>query len=491
MSDELFQLSNGRYIVSEEISKKMSYIKSVHPETPFQENSTPYPWDESGMAELFAECYQNDTRFCPEAKSWYTYDEGKWTKDVGSLLVAAKIKEFTRLMSLYCGEISDEETRRKYMQFVAKMGDRRFRDRLMKDAADSMRIEAERFDAHPYLINCKNGTFDLKHLQFREHHWDDFLTMQTAFDYGLREIRCDRWEQFVREVTEGNEEKADFLQRALGYSILGTSKEECMFILYGKTTRNGKSTLLSAIQHMLGDYATVAPVSLICTQYRNPEGSGAANPVLAGLKGKRFVTMAESEASGKLDESAIKQFTGGEAIKARELYQAPITFTPQFTLWLSCNDLPRISDRSLFASDRIKVIEFTRHFAESEQDKDLKDLFRTQDAMRGIFAWLVEGYFKYIRFGLTMSEDLRKVVKQYERDNDVVLQFLEDRCQMDPEASVKGSDLYVAYKIWAKSAGYPVRNQKSFYAAIQSHPDWCWQTVKPQNKLTFKGFKLV
>lgn len=33
--------------------------------------------------------------------------------------------------------------------------------------------------------------------------------------------------------------KADFLQRALGYSMLGMSNEECMFILHGKTTRNG------------------------------------------------------------------------------------------------------------------------------------------------------------------------------------------------------------------------------------------------------------
>ena len=79
MADELFQLSNGRYITSEEISKKMFYIKSIHPETPYQENSTGYSWDEAGMADLFSECYQNDTRYCPEAKSWYTIHPGTIT----------------------------------------------------------------------------------------------------------------------------------------------------------------------------------------------------------------------------------------------------------------------------------------------------------------------------------------------------------------------------------------------------------------------------
>ena len=223
--EELFQLSNGRYITSPEISKKMSRIKDSHPELPYQEDSTGYSWDEAGMADLFSECYRNDTRFCPEAKSWYTYDSGRWQKDVGALLVSAKIKEFVRLMALYCGEIEDEEKRKAYMSFVSKMGDRRFRDRMMKDAADCMRIEATEFDRYPYLINCKNGTYDLKEMEFREHRYEDFLTMQTSFEYGLQEDTCERWVQFIDEVTEGDKEKADYLQRALGYSILGTSKE--------------------------------------------------------------------------------------------------------------------------------------------------------------------------------------------------------------------------------------------------------------------------
>ena len=306
MADELFQLSNGRYIASEELSKKMYYIKSVHPELPYQENSTGYSWDEAGMADLFSECYQNDTRFCPEAKSWYTYDSGKWQKDVGSLLVAAKIKEFVRLMALYCGEIQDEEKRKQYMAFVAKMGDRRFRDRLMKDAADSMRIEAEKFDTHPFLINCKNGTYDLESMTFREHNWEDFLTMQTNFEYSMQEVHCERWEKFIAEVTQDDKDKADYLQRALGYSILGTSKEECMFILHGKTTRNGKSTMLDAIQHLLGDYSTVAPVELICKAERT-KNAEAPSSVLAKLKGRRFVTMSESDTAGKLGETTIKQ----------------------------------------------------------------------------------------------------------------------------------------------------------------------------------------
>lgn len=489
MADELFQLSNGRYITSEEISKKMYYIKSVHPELPYQENSTGYSWDEAGMADLFSECYQNDTRYCAEAKSWFTYDSGRWQKDVGSLLVAAKIKEFIRLMALYCGEIADDEKRKQYMSFVAKMGDRRFRDRLMKDAADSMRIEAEQFDTHPYLINCKNGIYDLESMEFREHRWQDFLTMQTNFEYSVQDVRCERWEKFIQEVTQNDYEKADYLQRALGYSILGTSKEECMFILHGKTTRNGKSTMLDAIQHLLGDYSTVAPVELICRSDR-AKNAEAANPVLAKLKGKRMVTMSESDTAGKLDEATIKQYTGGEDITARELYQSAITYKPQFTMWLSCNDLPAVKDKSLFASDRVRVIEFNRHFTDAEQDKGLKDYFESPEAMKGIFTWLIAGYFKYRRFGLRMNDNMKAVVKQYERDNDLVLQFLEEKCEQKDDAITKAKTLFDTYKIWCKSNGYYVCSMKKFNAEVTAHPEWYAEKAMSGGVTVYRGLSL-
>lgn len=158
----LFQLSNGRYIMDEAQSRVMFQIKEAQPEHSHPISGTGYSWDESGMAELFSECYKNDTRYCPEAKSWFTYKDGAWRKDTGSLLVAEKIKEFCRLMALYCGEIANEERRAEYMKFIVKMGDRRFRDRLMKDAASVLPIASAEFDANPYLINCKNGTFDLE-----------------------------------------------------------------------------------------------------------------------------------------------------------------------------------------------------------------------------------------------------------------------------------------------------------------------------------------
>lgn len=486
---DLFQLRNGQYILSEELSAKMYYIKNAQPESRAADNSG-YSWDESGMAELFSECYENDTRYCPESKTWYTYDSGYWKKDVGSLLVAEKIKEFTRLMTLYCGEIADDEKRKEYSKFVSKMGDRRFRDRLMKDATGVKPISATDLDANPNLINCINGTYDLETMTFREHDWRDFLTMRTNFEYTTQEdVRCPRWEQFIDEITSGDKEKADYLQRALGYSMLGVCKEECMFILYGKTTRNGKSTLLGTIHHLLGDYAAVSPVSIICKtdRARNAE---AASPTIAALKGKRFVSMSESNQYGKLDEEVIKQLTGGEEISARNLYESMMVFLPQFTMWLSCNDLPAVQDKSLFASDRVRVIEFCKHFTEQERDTNLKEIFKTKEAMQGIFTWLIAGYFKYKRFGLQMNEAMREVIKQYEKDNDLVLQFLEEKCERSEELGSRAKSLYDAYKTWCRSNGYFICSAKKFNAGMEQHPEWHEGRVLRDGYPYYKGVVL-
>lgn len=470
---ELFELKNGRIIMDEDLSDKMYTIKSFHPERA-DEASSGFEWSEMGMANLFGVIYNKEVRYCPEHKSWYTYHEGAWRKDEGSILVSEKIKDFVRLMILYCGEITDDDLRKSYTKFVNSMGDRRMRDRILKDATGELRISAAQFDNNPYLINCLNGTYSLEDFTFRESRWDDFLTMQTNFRHTVsRDIKCERWEQFIKEITQNDEEKADFLQRALGYSMLGMSNEECMFILYGKTTRNGKSTLLNTIEHLLGDYSKVAPVGMICKGDRQKDAE-AASPTLAGLKGKRFVTMAESNAYGKLDEEQIKQLTGGEEISARALYQSAITFKPQFTLWLSCNDLPVVTDKSLFASERIKVIEFNRHFSPSEQDTHLKDELTSPEAMSGIFMWLVRGYIRYKERGLSMNDELKAVVKQYEKDNDIVLQFLEARCEKGSEKDkIKTADLHKAYKAWAKSEGYTyVMTPQKFKAEMEKHPDW-------------------
>ncbi len=216
----------------------------------------------------------------------------------------------------------------------------------------------------------------------------------------------------------------------------------------------------------------------------------AASPTLAGLKGKRFVTMSESNEYGRLDEEKIKQLTGGEEISARALYQSAFTYKPQFTLWLSCNDLPMVTDKSLFASERIKVVEFNRHFSPEEQNTHLKDELTSQEAMSGIFMWLIRGFIKYKERGLEMSDSLKKIVRKYERDNDLVLQFLENRCVREDSVNIKAKDLYTCFKMWAKAEGAFVLSARKSNAEMERHPEWFDRRSTSSGYVIYWGVKL-
>ncbi len=60
------------------------------------------------------------------------------------------------------------------------------------------------------------------------------------------------------DVSEQDQDRANrfiaYLQRALGYSLTGSSAEKVVFLLWGPQGNNGKSTLLDIVRILVGDY---------------------------------------------------------------------------------------------------------------------------------------------------------------------------------------------------------------------------------------------
>ena len=494
-----FVLKDGRYFLEERQSQIFSTIIKERPHF-----SSEYRWDELSLGELFAKCYKPFCRYCPEVKEWFAYKTTRWVRDVGSVIVSGYMKEFTKLLNLYCNEIPDDtddegkSIAEGYKKFVTKMGDRRVRDRVLRDAQDEAAISIEKFDSNPYLINCQNGTYDLEEGALRPHNPNDFITMITNCYYPQPSQRLEfpRWAEFINEITCGQKDVAKYLQRALGYSLYGVAKEECMFIAYGKTTRNGKGTLFNTIHAILGDYSGTMPVDFICVS----KGRGSydrANPMLAGLRGKRFLTLSESDDAGKLNEAEIKNYTGNDPITTRNLHEKAFTYTPQFKMWLSCNTLPTVTDRSLFSSDRVRVIEFNRHFDENERDTTLKSKFLEEDAKAIIFKWLIDGYINYHLHGLNPPKSVVSATGDYEKKNDWVALFIEERCDTSKDtARIGRGELYTAYKSWCTSNGIRYTSCPRFNDAVERFAktttysgikQWKGITLKALGSIKIKG----
>lgn len=161
------------------------------------------------------------------------------------------------LLHMYALKIEDEHKRKIYMDYSKKWQSHNYRVNILKDAQVYHPISISEFDSDPYIFNCKNGTLDVRKRTCQEHKSSDKLTKisNVVFDSNAH---SDRWDNFILEIMFGDIEKARFLQKIFGYGLTGDTRHECMTILCGASTRNGKGTLCESVLKVLGSYGCTA-----------------------------------------------------------------------------------------------------------------------------------------------------------------------------------------------------------------------------------------
>ena len=220
-----------------------------------------YGWSDNGAGRLFADVYKSCARYVPERKVWYVYDGTRWVTDMAALKVMELCKDLSDALMTYALRIHDEHKRKDYINYCAKWQLRSTRITVLSDAQSVYPISMEEFDTDRYLFNCNNGTLDLRTMQFRDHTPEDRLTKIAPVKYDPNAV-CPRFTSFIDEIMSGDKEKAKFLQKALGYAVSGDTRFECMFFLYGETTRNGKGT-----KKMLDIFMILKKVKAVMIEY--------------------------------------------------------------------------------------------------------------------------------------------------------------------------------------------------------------------------------
>lgn len=446
---------NGRTLDDEQQSAQLEKLLEWQPH-----RGGDYSWDDLGMSNLMCDLW-DDVCFCPQQRAWYLWDQ-RWVRQPDSGWLYDRLETLLNLLDLYCKEAQyllarsgakdDIEVLDKYKTYLR--GIRRYNPMgsIIQMYATKVRKHASQFDANPWILATPNAAYDLRSGEVTANVRQYNVTMRTSTHRPtMLDTRCQRWYDFIDEITSHDKEKAAFLQRALGYSLLGVNREECMFIAYGQRSRNGKGTLFRAIEAALGGgYFRSASPKMICEQ-RNGESIdyNAPQPMLASLTGARIVSLSEAQQSCRLDASAMKAMTGRDTLTTRGLYEAPFSFVPQFTLWLNTNYLPVVNDDTVFLSDRVWVIEFNEHFDESSRDKDLKDVFADPENLPTILGWLMDGCRSYMRDGLNPPECVRKATRDYRNQNDRIGRFLDECTESGGEADlIKRGELYQVYRNW-------------------------------------------
>lgn len=410
---------------------------------------------DAGNAARFALQHREWARYCFAWRAWLLWSGQCWRRDPGDGAMRMA-KATAQGIYLEAGGAASEGERKQIAKWaITSESEPRLRAMLNLAASEpGVPVTPEELDADPMLLNCQNGTADLRTGALRPTRREDLITREVpvVFDPAAT---CPTFDAFLEHIFAGNARVIGFLQRAIGYSLTGDTTEQCLFVLWGGGS-NGKSTLLTTAVTMLGEYA----VSTRPETFMVKSGDAIPND-LAQLKGARLVIAVEAEAGHRLAEGLIKQATGGDRLTARFMRAEFFTFEPTFKIFLASNYRPTIrgTDRAIWR--RIKLLPFSVTIPDDQQDRHLADKLKAE--LPGVLAWAVRGCLAWQRHGLGEPDEVRVATEIYRTDMDVLGGFLRDCCVTDePAARIGSGPLYQAYDGWCHTNGERAVSKRAF-----------------------------
>lgn len=431
-------------------------VELATPTTPAAQASTKtgYALNDRGNVDRLVDRFGADLCFVP-GLDWLRWDGCRWAPSDGPYceleLLSAEIQQEGNTMGGDAGKAIEAWGRQ-----CGNAGRLRGAVEVASHRAE-LRTDAARLDANPWLLNCTNGTLDLRTAAIREHVREDLITRTTPVAYDSC-ATAPRFEQFLLEVFDNDAAVANYVLRYLGSALTGKSPDRAFQVWHGAGA-NGKSTLIDVLRYVLGDYAVSMSIGLLLAS-RRPRNSAAASPDLVSLRGVRLASCVETDAGQSWNESLVKQLTGGDVIRARHLHREEIEFDPTWTIVLATNHKPIVRGTDAAIWDRIHLVPFDVRFDESSQDPTLKDKLKAEAP--GILRMLVDACRDWQSNGLQTPDRVRTAVQEYRQAQDVVGQFLTECCETGPGKHVPTSKMYRAYKTWSQESGEYVHGKHAF-----------------------------
>ncbi len=409
---------------------------------------------DAANAVRFIGSYADKLLHVPPWRKWLAWDGKRWLDDSG-VAVQQRAKRYAEGLWSQLGDIGktcDRDELGKVQTFIKRTNERaKIRDFIELASTDPRIVcHVDELNANPMLLNCSNGTIDLRTGELRKHSSADRITQLAPVDYEPS-ADCSEWLKTLDLIFDGDAELIRYVQQLLGYSISGDTGEAILPIAYGSGC-NGKSTIWNAMNDLLGDYAAVANDDLLLGERANHQTEKAS------LYQKRFVAISEPEKNASLRESRVKELTGDRTITARRMHEDFWSFERTHTFWLSTNHLPRIDGTDEGIWRRVKLIPFSVDLRTKVNPIADFDQWLVKNEGPGILAWLVRGFQDWRTNGFIEPSKVTNATRNYRDNSDALGEFLAECCVVgDRNAVTLASDLFKAYSEvfqgrWSKTA---------------------------------------
>lgn len=417
--------------------------------------------NETGDAILFVRIYPDKYRRIAGTETCIKFSGHRWEiDDIGEFrqAVAKVVEAYSNLFNAEKkkGEESDDKLIKKIRSRIDRLntntGQRGLLEMVSCGIPNPLIVKNSDIDLKPWLLPCNNGVVDLRTGKLQDGRPGDYLLRSIPHDYAGFNASSPVWEQTLSSIFDGNKSVIDFLQRLLGYVLMGNPREHIFVVMWG-LGRNGKGIIMGALFHVLGEFAQAIATEFLLDQ-RNARSSAAPSPDVMALKGIRLGAASESDQGRAFSPSRMKHVSGGDAMSGRNSYDKTLTtFKPFFTLFLQTNYKPKAPATDFAFWSRCVLINFPVTFTDEPKkenerpiDRDLSRKLESEAS--GILSWLIRGAALYQAYGLQIPDEVKNATSEYRKHEDIVGQFLEDFCELQEGSEERAGLLYSAFRRW-------------------------------------------
>ena len=423
-----------------------------------------WPLTELGNAHRLIHYHADDMRHCHPWDTWLVWDGRRWSEDDRGRAMEIAGKNTNTILFDLDHTIDDEDRTEIVNWWRSSQNKRRIESSLfLAGCQQNIPILPGELDSNQWMFNCLNGTIDLKTGELRPHSRADLITKLCPVEYDPT-ATCPLWESVLRTVFARPDEAdrddlVSYWQRVCGTALVGVIRDHVLPVAWGSGS-NGKSTIMNALLDTFGtDYAMKAPPALLMSKKNDSHPTE-----LASLFGKRLVIAIETEQGRRLNETTVKELTGGDPITARRMREDFWTFQPTHTLLMATNHLPKIKGTDHGIWRRVKLVPFTVTIKDGEADPALPEKLRSE--LPGILAWCVRGCLQWQAIGLQAPPEVLKATQDYRDGEDLLRVFLDERCLIHPEVRSQAGELYKSYQSWCEDSGERPMTLTEFGKAI-------------------------
>ena len=444
------------------------------------------PGNHCPIAQHFYAAYSLDYLYCPDTKWWYMNNHRVWIncgKDTPPGLTLSMNRLFTAERITFEGVLAKrkeaavaagnqtlleelDQLSKKIPAFVSHTIGKASTIlcsiiHFLKDYyAESTLLMLQRNTVKcvPALMNAKlnlfafnNAVVDLDTGKSRPIEARDYISFTTGYDMPLASNPKIRSTMITKLKTIWeSDDMFDYVMRIIATCLSGARRLEEFYVLTGEGG-NGKGMLTELIERIFGAYFGTMDQTVLTTR---DESADRASPSIFNLYGRRYVNTTEPDAGIKLREDKIKKLTGGDNLVGRQLYGNPITFKPQFGLFLQCNNIPKMSGLTRGIVRRLRIIPFPFNFVENpipntnerKADFALKTEMCVSEEWRNEFILYMLDIYQQIRnmgFEIPRPTLVSKATDEYLDANNIIGAWFKDNYVKDIETDKAGKSLHM------------------------------------------------